>query len=50
MVAVRVFVVYYNPNETAAAIRKMHGRFFAGRQVLAAAYDQGMFNQGQLDG
>ncbi|CAM9881238.1 unnamed protein product [Hapterophycus canaliculatus] len=49
VVAVRVFVVYSNPNETTAAIRKMHGRFFAGRQVLAAAYDQGMFNQGQLD-
>ncbi|CAN0119798.1 unnamed protein product [Ectocarpus sp. 6 AP-2014] len=47
--AVRVFVVFSDPNETVTAIRKMHGRFFAGRQVQAAAYDHGMFSQGLLD-
>eukprot|EP00903_Cladosiphon_okamuranus_P021627 g19885.t1 len=35
VVAVRVFVVYSNPAETAAAVQKMHGRFFAGRQPQA---------------
>lgn len=49
VVAVRVFVVYSNPGETAVAIQKMHGRFFAGRQVQAAAYDEGLFVQGALD-
>lgn len=49
VVAVRVFVVYSDPNGAATAIRKMHGRFFAGRQVMAAAYDEGLFSQGSLD-
>ncbi|CAN0467551.1 unnamed protein product [Laminaria digitata] len=49
VVAVRVFVVYNTPGEAALSIRKMHGRFFAGRQVQAVPYDQGMLSKGMLD-
>lgn len=49
VVALRVFVVYSNPSEAAAAMRKMQGRFFAGRQVRAVAYDHAMFSRGMLD-
>lgn len=49
VVAVRVFVLFSNLAEAATAMRKMHGRFFAGNQVHAAAYDQAMFSRGLLD-
>lgn len=49
VMAVRVFVVFSTQQGAAVAIRKMHGRFFAGREVRAAAYDYATFARGMLD-
>ncbi|CAM9927644.1 unnamed protein product [Discosporangium mesarthrocarpum] len=46
---VRVFVVYSSAEEAAAAMRKMHGRYFAGRQVQVGPYDYDSFSRGMYD-
>lgn len=49
VVAVRVFVLFSTAEAAAAAINKMHGRFFAGHQIQAVLYDFSMFSMGLLD-
>ncbi|CAM9980863.1 unnamed protein product [Choristocarpus tenellus] len=44
--SVFVFVVYSAGSEAAAAMQKMHGRFFAGREVQAKPYDYDLFCSG----
>ena len=43
---VRVFVRFATPAAAAVATSKLRGRFFAGRQIEAAQYDEGAFAAG----
>jgi splicing factor 45 len=41
--SVRVFVLYSNTSEAAAAVAKLNGRFFGGNVVKATLYDMTAF-------
>lgn len=49
VVAVRVFVLFTTIEAAAAAVNKMHGRFFGGHQIQAVLYDLSMFSMGFFD-
>jgi hypothetical protein len=42
--SVRVFVLYSNTSEAAAAVAKLNGRFFGGNVVKATLYDMAAFS------
>ena len=48
--SVKVFVQFAEAEEAAAAARALHGRYFGGRTVRAALYDQDLFDHGDLSG
>ncbi|XP_060804486.1 LOW QUALITY PROTEIN: poly(U)-binding-splicing factor half pint [Amyelois transitella] len=47
---VKIFVQFKEPDEAAAAMRALHGRYFGGRTVRAQLYDQDLFDHGDLSG
>ncbi|KAM3960428.1 poly(U)-binding-splicing factor hfp isoform 2-T2 [Aphomia sociella] len=47
---VKIFVQFAEPDEAAAAAGALHGRYFGGRTVRAALYDQELFEHGDLSG
>ncbi|KAG6456056.1 hypothetical protein O3G_MSEX009538 [Manduca sexta] len=47
---VKIFVQFAEPDEAGAAARALHGRYFGGRTVRAALYDQDLFDHGDLSG
>ncbi|XP_063383361.1 poly(U)-binding-splicing factor half pint isoform X2 [Cydia fagiglandana] len=47
---VKIFVQFQNPDEAAAAAAALNGRYFGGRTVRAALYDQELFDHGDLSG
>lgn len=47
---VKVFIVYAEATSLQQAIRVMHHRWFAGRQIVAEAYDSTRWQKGDLDG
>ncbi|XP_063830299.1 poly(U)-binding-splicing factor half pint [Ostrinia nubilalis] len=47
---VKIFVQFADPDEARAAAGALHGRYFGGRTVRAALYDQDLFDHGDLSG
>ncbi|XP_075979332.1 poly(U)-binding-splicing factor hfp isoform X1 [Anticarsia gemmatalis] len=47
---VKIFVQFAEPDEAVAAAGALHGRYFGGRTVRAALYDQDLFDHGDLSG
>ncbi|CAD0202388.1 unnamed protein product [Chrysodeixis includens] len=47
---VKIFVQFAEPDEASAAASALHGRYFGGRTVRAALYDQDLFDHGDLSG
>ncbi|CAB3260448.1 unnamed protein product [Arctia plantaginis] len=47
---VKIFVQFAEPEEAAGAASALNGRYFGGRTVRAALYDQDLFDHGDLSG
>ncbi|XP_022824801.1 poly(U)-binding-splicing factor half pint [Spodoptera litura] len=47
---VKIFVQFAEPDEAIAAAGALNGRYFGGRTVRAALYDQDLFDHGDLSG
>lgn len=47
---VKIFVQFAEPDEAVAAAGALNGRYFGGRTVRAALYDQDLFDHGDLSG
>ncbi|CAK1580726.1 unnamed protein product [Parnassius mnemosyne] len=45
---VKIFVQFAEPDEATAAVSALDGRYFGGRMVRAALYDQDLFEHGDL--
>jgi splicing factor 45 len=46
--SVSVFVAFFNQESAVRAFKDMNGRFFGGRQVVAAFYDESKYEEGVL--
>lgn len=49
-VIVKIFVVFSNSAEAERGREALHGRYFAGRKVIAQLYDQALFDHGDPSG
>lgn len=47
-IIVKIFVEFSSPEEMRNAVSALNGRFFAGRSIQAASYDQGLFDANDL--
>ncbi|RVE51550.1 hypothetical protein evm_003820 [Chilo suppressalis] len=47
---VKIFVQFTEPDEASSAAGALNGRYFGGRTVRAALYDQDLFDHGDLSG
>lgn len=48
--SIKIFVVFQEAEAVERAIASLHGRYFAGRQVVAEPYDTDKFDSNDLTG
>jgi len=49
-ILVKIFVEFKQPADMEKAVKVFNGRFFAGRQIRAATFDQSLFDANDLSG
>jgi poly(U)-binding-splicing factor PUF60 len=50
VIVVKIFVEFSNQKDVESAVTALDGRYFAGRSIVASAYDQERYEKGDLSG